>query len=61
MRFLYMYLFRLGFLDGRAGFIYSAFKAVQEFHIGAKQYEASLAQRNDPLSARLPVPAAAGS
>ena len=49
MRFLYMYFFRLGFLDGRAGFIYSAFKAVQEFHIGAKQYEASLHQRQQLL------------
>ena len=61
MRFLYMYVLRLGFLDGRAGFIYSAFKAVQEFHIGAKQYEASLARRKDPTAQRLPVPAAAGS
>ena len=42
LRFLYMYIARLGFLDGRAGFLYAAFKAVQEFHIGAKQYEARL-------------------
>lgn len=39
LRFLYMYVLRLGFLDGRAGFIYSAFKAVQEFHISCKMYE----------------------
>jgi glycosyltransferase involved in cell wall biosynthesis len=61
MRFLYMYFFRLGFLDGRAGFIYSAFKAVQEFHIGAKQYEASLVRRDEPTASRAAVPAAAGS
>lgn len=39
LRFLYMYVFRAGFLDGRPGFIYACFKAVQEFHIGAKMYE----------------------
>lgn len=61
MRFLYMYVFRMGFLDGRAGFIYSAFKAVQEFHIGAKQYEASLSKPRDSAPAALPAPAAAGS
>jgi hypothetical protein len=61
MRFLYMYVIRLGFLDGRAGFIYSAFKAVQEFHIGAKQYEASLSKPQEPKTARLPATMAAGS
>lgn len=39
VRFLYMYVLRLGFLDGRAGFIYALFKAVQEFHISVKMYE----------------------
>lgn len=42
LRFLYMYVLRLGFLDGRAGFLYSAFKAVQEFHINAKIHEERL-------------------
>lgn len=42
LRFVYMYVVRLGFLDGRAGFLYSAFKAVQEFHINAKMYEERL-------------------
>jgi hypothetical protein len=42
LRFLYMYVLRLGFLDGRAGFLYSAFKAVQEFHINAKMVEERL-------------------
>jgi glycosyltransferase involved in cell wall biosynthesis len=42
LRFLYMYVVRLGFLDGRAGFVYAILKAVQEFHISAKIYEAQL-------------------
>ena len=37
--FAYMYLFKLGILDGRAGLIYSTFRAVQFFHIKAKIYE----------------------
>jgi hypothetical protein len=40
-----MYVVRLGFLDGRAGLIYSLFKAVQEFHISAKMHEARLRAR----------------
>jgi len=61
MRFLYMYVFRLGFLDGRAGFIYSAFKAVQEFHIGAKQYEATLNKPKAPHPSPRLFPAAAAT
>ncbi|MCR4411022.1 MAG: glycosyltransferase family 2 protein [Thermoguttaceae bacterium] len=39
LRFVYMYFVRLGFLDGRPGFIYAMFKAIQEFHINAKMFE----------------------
>lgn len=39
LRFLYMYVLRAGFLDGRAGWLYACFKAIQEFHISAKMYE----------------------
>ena len=42
LRFVYMYVLRLGFLDGRPGFLYAAFKAIQEFHISAKMYEQRL-------------------
>ncbi|MGQ0633598.1 MAG: glycosyltransferase family 2 protein [Planctomycetaceae bacterium] len=35
-RFLYIYLARLGFLDGRPGFYYAMFKFVQTFHVKAK-------------------------
>ncbi|MGL4465435.1 MAG: glycosyltransferase family 2 protein [Planctomycetia bacterium] len=45
LRFLYMYFVRLGFLDGRAGFIYSVFKGIQEFHIDCKMYENDLKSR----------------
>ena len=37
--FFYRYVFRLGFLDGAPGLIYSAFQAVQMFHTKAKIYE----------------------
>lgn len=33
LRFLYMYLFRLGFLDGRAGFAYCRLLAIYEYFI----------------------------
>lgn len=50
LRFLYMYLLRLGFLDGYPGFLYCCFKAVQEFHISAKMYESRLPKRvSDPV------------
>jgi glycosyltransferase involved in cell wall biosynthesis len=38
-RFLYVYIFRLGFLDGRPGFTYAMFKLVQTFHVKAKIHE----------------------
>ena len=43
--FTYTYLLRKGFLDGKAGFIYSAFRAIQCFHVQAKLYERSLENR----------------
>lgn len=46
--FLYRYLFRLGFLDGRPGLIYCVFQAVQFFHIKAKIYEAAIALQPQP-------------
>ncbi len=39
MTFLYHYLVRLGFLDGRAGLIYCGLKGIQRFHTKAKLYE----------------------
>lgn len=39
LTFAYHYFFRLGFLDGRPGFIYCTLKAIQRFHARAKWYE----------------------
>lgn len=54
LRFLYMYVLKAGFLDGKAGFIYACFKAVQEFHISAKMYESQLVKQE---GRKQPVPA----
>jgi glycosyltransferase involved in cell wall biosynthesis len=37
--FLYHYVVRMGFLDGRPGFIYCTLKGVQRFHSKAKVFE----------------------
>lgn len=41
-RFLWMYLFRLGFLDGRPGFIFCVLMSFHEAMISAKSYELQL-------------------
>jgi len=40
--FFYLYLFRLGILDGVPGLIYCVFRGIQIFHVKAKMYEARL-------------------
>lgn len=40
--FIYTYFIRRGFMDGKAGFIYCAFKAIQRFHVQTKIYERQL-------------------
>jgi len=37
--FIYMYFIRLGFLDGKPGFIYCCLMAIQAFHTSIKLYE----------------------
>lgn len=44
LRFLYMYLFRLGFLDGRPGLIYCRLLAIYEYMIVLKMKEFRSAQ-----------------
>lgn len=39
LTFMYHYIVRMGFLDGRAGFTYCTLKAIQRFHAKAKWYE----------------------
>ncbi|MDA9830226.1 glycosyltransferase family 2 protein [Akkermansiaceae bacterium] len=45
--FLYHYLFKLGFLDGRAGLIYCSLKGIQRFHAKAKLYEMECSEREN--------------
>ena len=42
--FLYKFVFRLGFLDGKPGFIFCALQAIQFFHTKAKIYELTAAR-----------------
>lgn len=44
VKFCYMYIFKLGFLDGRAGFTYCVLIAFYEYLISAKTRELELAQ-----------------
>jgi glycosyltransferase involved in cell wall biosynthesis len=39
LHFFYSYILKAGFLDGRQGFAFSAFKAIQWYHISLKEYE----------------------
>lgn len=52
LMFLYKYIFRFGFLDGKPGFIYCALMAQQIFHVKIKIYElrqgAALASQGRP-------------
>ena len=47
LRFVWMYLFRLGFLDGRPGLIFCTLMAMHEAVIGAKLYERELPRLSD--------------
>jgi glycosyltransferase involved in cell wall biosynthesis len=48
LRFLYMYVFKLGFLEGRVGFIYCVNMAYYEFLIRIKMREAKAPSPNLP-------------
>jgi hypothetical protein len=47
--FLYLYIVRLGFLDGRPGFYFSRMRAVYEMLIDLKVIEARRLQRNSAI------------
>lgn len=47
--FFYLYVLRLGFLDGRAGFYFSRLRAAYEMMIDLKVIEARRRQRNLPV------------
>ncbi|MGF1496326.1 MAG: glycosyltransferase family 2 protein [Elainellaceae cyanobacterium] len=56
LRFLLFYVFRLGFLDGRAGYIYGRLLSQYEYQIGVKLYE--LRQLGGRLNQAAPSPPA---
>ena len=58
LTFLYHYVLKAGFLDGRPGLIYCALKGVQRFHAKAKLYELELRERESPDAPRVPAPPA---
>jgi len=45
LMFLYLYIFRIGFLDGVAGFYFCALRAMHELNISAKIYERRISTR----------------
>ena len=47
--FLYLYVVRLGFLDGRAGLAFSCMRASYEIAIDVKSLELARRQRNLPV------------
>jgi hypothetical protein len=46
LRFVYAYVLRLGFLDGRAGLVFCGLLAYYEFLCGAKAYERGLSRED---------------
>ncbi len=56
VKFCYMYFFKLGFLDGRAGFTYCVLIAFYEYLIAAKARELQLAQGPGVSISLLPPP-----
>ena len=47
LTFFYHYIFRLGFLDGKPGFIYCTLKGIQRFHAKTKWYELKLHSKEE--------------
>ena len=47
--FLYLYVVRLGILDGRAGFYFSRMRAIYEFLIDLKVLEEKRRQRGSAI------------
>ncbi len=59
IRFLYLYVFRLGFLDGRPGLTYAVLQSIYEYMIVLKIRELSVAKQplfnKDPLANQPPA------
>ena len=50
MKFAYYYVWRRGFLDGRAGFTYATLQAIYEYLIACKGLELERRRRGLPAS-----------
>ena len=62
VRFLYLYIWRLGFLDGYAGFVFCQLRLTHEIHLVAKLAEAEAAASSAAASpVTVPTAIAAGS
>jgi hypothetical protein len=68
MRFIISYIFQLGFLDGKPGYIYARLLSQYEYQIGVKLYELQQfgghlnvmsAQASTPVPPALPAPSTA--
>lgn len=56
VKFILVYFFRFGFLDGRAGLTYSALQAIYEYMIVLKTRELEAARSSSPAKPRLTTP-----
>lgn len=54
LRFIYSYVFRLGFLDGVPGLVFCGLLAFYEFLSVANLFERRLRERTDPMTGREP-------
>jgi hypothetical protein len=45
LMFVWLYIVKLGFLDGRAGYYFCRLRAIHEFHISAKVFESRIRTR----------------
>ncbi|MFL2833260.1 MAG: glycosyltransferase family 2 protein [Coraliomargaritaceae bacterium] len=48
-KFIYLYIFRMGFLDGRAGFTYCVLQSIYEYMIDLKMWELKRAEKALPV------------
>ena len=48
-KFIYLYLFRLGFLDGKAGFTYCILQSIYEYLIDLKMWELKRTEKRLPV------------
>lgn len=60
LMFTYLYLFKLGFLDGKAGYYFCVLRAIHEFNIQAKIFERSISAPRETSQLSSSKPSAGG-